>query len=123
MTHVTAASGFQATGDDAPSHKVRGYWRTVGYRLRYDYVTLFFAFVIVLIALAVANRQTVVVSFDPFDATQPALAIPVPLFALMLALATAGVIIGVTRASSRRTPARARRNGLTCRPRRPLLQG
>ena len=31
---------------------------------------------VVLIALAVANRQTVVVSFDPFDATQPALAIP-----------------------------------------------
>jgi peptide/nickel transport system permease protein len=52
MTDVTVGSGFQAAADDAPALKVRGYWRTVGYRLRYDYVTLFFALVIVLIALA-----------------------------------------------------------------------
>ena len=39
--------GFQAAGR-APGSSVRGYWRTVGYRLRYDYVTLFFALVIVL---------------------------------------------------------------------------
>src|SRR5882757_6776462 len=52
MTDVTIGSGFQTAADDAPALKVRGYWRTVGYRLRYDYVTLFFALVIVLIALA-----------------------------------------------------------------------
>src|SRR5438552_5939526 len=49
---------------------------------------------IVLIAFAVANRQTVIVSFDPSNETRPALAFPLPMFVLMLALATAGVIIG-----------------------------
>jgi peptide/nickel transport system permease protein len=44
--------------------KVRGYWRTVGYRLRYDYVTLFFALVIVLIALS-AIFAPLLAPFDP----------------------------------------------------------
>ena len=43
---------------------MRGYWRTVGYRLRYDYVTLFFALVIVLIALA-AICAPLLAPFDP----------------------------------------------------------
>ena len=45
-------------------------------------------------ALAVANRQTVVISLDPFDQTSPALAVAIPLFALVLALVIFGVIIG-----------------------------
>lgn len=45
-------------------------------------------------ALAVANRQTVVISLDPFDQTAPALAVAIPLFALVLALVTVGVVIG-----------------------------
>jgi peptide/nickel transport system permease protein len=45
-------SDLQMAADDATAFKVRGYWRTVAYRLRYDYVTLFFAVVILLIALA-----------------------------------------------------------------------
>jgi uncharacterized integral membrane protein len=49
---------------------------------------------IVLVAFAVANRQSVVVSFDPFDAAHPAFALPVPLFALLLAALLAGVVIG-----------------------------
>ncbi|HEY7298704.1 MAG TPA: LapA family protein [Xanthobacteraceae bacterium] len=49
---------------------------------------------IVLIALAVANRQRVVLSFDPFDAAHPALTGSLPLFALMLALILGGVILG-----------------------------
>jgi len=44
--------------------KVRGYWRTVGYRLRYDHVTLFFALVIVLIALS-AIFAPLLAPFDP----------------------------------------------------------
>ena len=43
---------------------VRGYWRTVGYRLRYDHVTLFFALVIVLIALS-AIFAPLLAPFDP----------------------------------------------------------
>jgi uncharacterized integral membrane protein len=49
---------------------------------------------IVLIALAVANRQGVVLSLDPFDEAHPALVVSLPLFALMLALVFGGVILG-----------------------------
>jgi uncharacterized integral membrane protein len=49
---------------------------------------------VVLIAFAVANRQTVTVSFDPFDQAHPAFALTLPLYALVLALVIAGVIIG-----------------------------
>jgi uncharacterized integral membrane protein len=49
---------------------------------------------IVLITLAVANRQIVTVSFDPFDQARPAFALALPLFALVLLLVIAGVIVG-----------------------------
>jgi hypothetical protein len=35
MTDTTLSSGFAVAA--APALKVRGYWGTVGYRLRYDY--------------------------------------------------------------------------------------
>jgi uncharacterized integral membrane protein len=49
---------------------------------------------IVLVVLAVANRQPVVISLDPFDPAQPAFAVTLPLFALLLALTIGGVIVG-----------------------------
>jgi uncharacterized integral membrane protein len=49
---------------------------------------------LVLIAFAVANRQTVTVAFDPFDKADPALSLALPLYVLILALVIAGVIIG-----------------------------
>ena len=49
---------------------------------------------IVLIAFAVANRQTVVVSLDPFDQANPALSINLPLFALILIVIIAAVVMG-----------------------------
>jgi uncharacterized integral membrane protein len=49
---------------------------------------------IVFVAFAVANRQAVVVAFDPFDQVHPAFALAVPLFALLLAVAIGGVVIG-----------------------------
>ncbi|HEY7662044.1 MAG TPA: DUF1049 domain-containing protein [Xanthobacteraceae bacterium] len=49
---------------------------------------------IILIGLAVANRQPVLVSFDPFDPLHPALARALPLYALMLLLVIGGVLIG-----------------------------
>jgi peptide/nickel transport system permease protein len=65
MTDMTAGKGLQiGVADDPPALKVRGYWRTVGYRLRYDYVTLFFALVIILIALA-AICAPLLAPFDP----------------------------------------------------------
>ena len=44
--------------------RARGYWRTVGRRLSWDHVTLFFALVIAAIALA-AIFAPLVAPFDP----------------------------------------------------------
>jgi uncharacterized integral membrane protein len=49
---------------------------------------------IAIVIFAVANRQTVVVSFDPFDQAHPAFTLALPLFALLLAVVTAGVVVG-----------------------------
>jgi peptide/nickel transport system permease protein len=62
MTDTTLSSGFAAPA--SPAIKVRGYWGTVGYRLRYDYVTLFFLAVVVLIVLA-AIFAPLIAPFDP----------------------------------------------------------
>ncbi len=65
MTDVTIGPPLTAAADDeAPAAKVRGYWGTVAYRLRYDYVTLFFALVIVVIALS-AIAAPLIAPFDP----------------------------------------------------------
>jgi peptide/nickel transport system permease protein len=54
-----------AAAERAPrSARARGYWRTVGRRLSRDYVTLFFALVIVVIALA-AILAPLLAPFDP----------------------------------------------------------
>jgi uncharacterized integral membrane protein len=49
---------------------------------------------VVLISLAVANRQSITLSLDPFDTTHPALSVSLPLFALILFLVIGGVILG-----------------------------
>jgi uncharacterized integral membrane protein len=49
---------------------------------------------ILLVTFAVANRRTVVVSFDPFDHSNPAFALALPLFGLLLAGLIGGVVIG-----------------------------
>jgi uncharacterized integral membrane protein len=49
---------------------------------------------LILVLFAIANRETVVVSFDPFDSTAPAYAAQLPLFVLILLLLIIGVIIG-----------------------------
>ena len=49
---------------------------------------------VIFVALAVANRQPVLVSFDPFDQLNPAFARALPLYALMLILVIAGVVVG-----------------------------
>ena len=65
MSDVTLGSNARfAVEDEAPAIKVRGYWATVGNRLRYDYVSLFFGLVIVLIVLA-AIFAPLIAPFDP----------------------------------------------------------
>ncbi|MGE3988160.1 LapA family protein [Pseudorhodoplanes sp.] len=49
---------------------------------------------IVIVMFAVANREIVTVSFDPFNASAPAASISVPLFVLIFVLVILGVIIG-----------------------------
>src|SRR5471032_3279709 len=48
----------------------------------------------VIIAFAVANRQIITVSFDPFSSTAPAYAATLPLFAVIFAVLILGVLIG-----------------------------
>ena len=49
---------------------------------------------VIIIAFAVANRQAVTVSFDPFSSSAPAYAATLPLFVLIFILLILGVIIG-----------------------------
>jgi hypothetical protein len=49
---------------------------------------------LVFVAFGVANWHSVRVSFDPFDPSDPALAVGVPLFALIIVVAILGVIAG-----------------------------
>ena len=48
----------------------------------------------VLVALAVANRQPVTVSFDPFDPADPAFAMSTPLYLVGFTILIAGVVLG-----------------------------
>ena len=48
----------------------------------------------VLVALAVANRQSVTVSFDPFDPADPAYVLTAPFYLAGFALLIAGVVLG-----------------------------
>ena len=53
---------------------------------------------VVLVGFAVANRQAVTLSFDPFSATAPAYAVTLPLFIVVFVLLILGVIVGGTAA-------------------------
>jgi peptide/nickel transport system permease protein len=65
MTDATLHVSLRSDAEERlPPTLARGYWRTVGGRLRYDYVTLFFILVIALIALA-AIFAPLVAPFDP----------------------------------------------------------
>jgi uncharacterized integral membrane protein len=49
---------------------------------------------VIFTAFAVANRQAVTVSFDPFSSTSPAYAATLPLFAIIFAVLILGVLVG-----------------------------
>ncbi|MGC2778234.1 MAG: lipopolysaccharide assembly protein LapA domain-containing protein [Bradyrhizobium sp.] len=57
-------------------------------------VVIVIPLLVLLVVFAVANRHFVTVSFDPFNAVDPALAVSMPLFALIIAVAILGVIVG-----------------------------
>jgi uncharacterized integral membrane protein len=49
---------------------------------------------LIIVMFAVANREIVTVSFDPFDSAHPALALRLPLFMLIFVLVAVGVVVG-----------------------------
>jgi peptide/nickel transport system permease protein len=65
MTDFTTATRLLAAEEEAPATKVRGYWQNVAYRLRYDYVTLAFGVVILLI-VAMAVFAPWIAPKDPY---------------------------------------------------------
>jgi peptide/nickel transport system permease protein len=67
MSETAVLPRPDGTTDDqaAPATRVRGYWQSVGYRLRHDKVTLFFAFMVLLIILS-AVFAPLLAPFDPY---------------------------------------------------------
>jgi uncharacterized integral membrane protein len=49
---------------------------------------------LIFVVFAVANRQFVTVSFDPFNSVNPAIFLSLPLFVLIITIAILGVIAG-----------------------------
>ena len=58
---------------------------------------------VIIVAFAVANRQNVTVSLDPFNPDVPAASLTKPLFVVILAVLILGVIIGGVAAWLRQT--------------------
>jgi len=63
---------------------------------------------LVLISFAVANRQVVTVSLDPFDQANPALVLSQPMYLLIFILLIGGVVLGGCAAWLRQAKWRAR---------------
>ena len=49
---------------------------------------------LIFIVFAVANRHLVTLSFDPFNSRDPSVAVTLPLFVVIIAMAIAGVVAG-----------------------------
>ena len=49
---------------------------------------------LIFVVFAVANRHFVTVSFDPFNSTDPSIAVTLPLFVVIIAVAILGVAAG-----------------------------
>jgi uncharacterized integral membrane protein len=78
--------------------------RSIAGTLRRIVAAIVLVFLAVLIvAFAMANRQDVTVSLDPFSSNEPAGAVTLPLFALVIVLLIVGVVIGGIAAWLRQT--------------------
>jgi len=49
---------------------------------------------VIIVMFAVANREIITISFDPFDSAHPAYALKMPLFMLIFVLVGVGVAVG-----------------------------
>ncbi len=68
MSDATVNNLQPKASEVAPALKVRSYWQTVGYRLRYDYMTLFFGFVVIVIILS-AIFAPLLAPMDPYQSS------------------------------------------------------
>jgi peptide/nickel transport system permease protein len=68
MSDATVNNLQPKASEVAPALKVRSYWQTVGYRLRYDYMTLFFGVVVILIILS-AIFAPLLAPMDPYQSS------------------------------------------------------
>ena len=68
MSDATVNNLQPKASEVAPALKVRSYWQTVGYRLRYDYMTLFFGLVVILIILT-AIFAPLLAPMDPYQSS------------------------------------------------------
>src|SRR5262245_60046077 len=57
-------------------------------------IVVFVPLAVILIALAVANRELIAFTFDPFNPGNPALTLHLPLFVFLFLTLVAGVLIG-----------------------------
>jgi uncharacterized integral membrane protein len=63
--------------------------------MRKFFTTLTVVFLgVIFVVFAVANRHLVTVSFDPFNSADPSIAVRLPLFIVMIAMAAIGVMAG-----------------------------
>jgi uncharacterized integral membrane protein len=82
----------------------------------------------VLVGLAIANRHPVTVSFNPFDSSDPDLAMAVPLYVAGFTVLIAGVVLGgfaawLKQGKHRRAGSRLAAEVLTIRTELAHLQG
>ena len=68
MADATVNNLQPKASEVAPALKVRSYWQTVGYRLRYDYMTLFFGLVVIIIILS-AIFAPLLAPMDPYQSS------------------------------------------------------
>lgn len=68
MANITMSPADTAAVQGAPAVRVRSYWQNVGYRLRYDYMTLFFGSMVVLIILS-AIFAPLLAPMDPYESS------------------------------------------------------
>ncbi|MGP2493817.1 DUF1049 domain-containing protein [Mesorhizobium sp. PUT5] len=81
---------------------------------RFVLIVVFVPLAVILIALAVANREAVPFTLDPFNPGNPALTATLPLFVLLFASLLLGMIVGsaVTWVKQGRYRKLARQRGL-----------